>query len=660
MSAHRAPRTSTPPSLTSLKLLASTDEEHPARLASLVLRSRSPVALDALAERAGAGPGGMDDLRRPLAEGRVPRGLLTHRSGPYAVALSTALAGLRPAGPDAHLAVRLAASLVTYGDPGWWWPRAETVAVQNAVLCGARDEATQWLDQLAGIPQAVRWGTRADLANPYLPPDGAGADRSTVTPQEHAIWEEALSVAFLRGSLAPLHVDPRSEQLFDGLSAPSRPGSIDGPLVTVVMPTYAPDAGLLTAVRSLLAQSYGNQEILLVDDCSGSEYAERYEEAAALDPRITLLRMPVNGGSYLGRNAAMARARGAFITFQDGDDWSHPERLAQQVAALQDQPDRPASISRAVRATDDLAYTWLGFSPQRDNASSLMVTRSTLDRLGPFQQVRKGADSEYHRRIEAVLGELAYVRRALAVTRLRGGSLSRSDFTLEWHTPDRVTYRNVFGHWHRTLAAQEVPLRAGPSTPQPFPPPRSFLRDLPGAPPPPTRYALGYLLDASLPHPLPGASLPAAVAVAARLGRPAVVHREDFGRGRARWAPFVPELLELVQTGEVDLVNTTDRVHLDTLVVLTPGSMELRDDMGISCTTDRVIVVLPLPDQDDYLVDLAEISDTCQAMLGRRPQWAALDHGAAREWSLDGWDLPLLVDLVAEDQEVASSTSGTS
>lgn len=520
------------------------------------------------------------------------------------------------------------------------------VAVQNAVLCGAHDTAVHLLDRLPDLPVEVQFATRADLLNPFLPGRGSGQPHSPATHGHHRDWELALSYPFLRAELSPLRIDPGAAVPFDGLEAASQPGSIDGPLTTVVMPTYAPDDGLMTAVRSLLSQTYGNLEILLVDDCSPPEFTNRYEQVAALDSRITLLRMPANGGSYLGRNAAMAQATGRFITFQDGDDWSHPERISRQVQTLLDHPDAPASMSRAIRATDDMSYTWLGFSPQRDNASSLMITRDTLQRLGPFQRVRKGADSEYHKRIEAVLGNLSYVRQALAVTRLRAGSLSRADFTLDWHTPDRVNYRNVFGHWHRTRASQEVPLVAQAGAAQPFPPPRSFLRRLPDEPARATRFALGYLLDASLPGPLPGQEVGGAPGVP-RSEPPAVIHREDFGLARQAWQPFTDEFLEMVHTGAVDLVSTTDEVHVETLVVLCPGALELRDDRGLSFTTDRVIVAVPLPDEQGRFTDLMEVSDTCLSLFGHRPRWAALTEDGQRGWGDDDWELPLLGELIA-------------
>src|SRR5699024_6470714 len=101
--------------------------------------------------------------------------------------------------------------------------------------------------------------------------------------------------------------------------------------------------GLLTSLASITSQSWENLEILVVDDASGAAFSDIFRRAEALDPRVRLLRMAVNGGSYLARNAAIEQARGSFITFQDADDWSHPQRIERQVEALLNAPAVPAN-----------------------------------------------------------------------------------------------------------------------------------------------------------------------------------------------------------------------------------------------------------------------------------------------------------------------------
>src|SRR5690606_33082828 len=81
--------------------------------------------------------------------------------------------------------------------------------------------------------------------------------------------------------------------------------------------------------------------------------------------------------------------------------------------------------------------------------------REVLDRVGPFDTLRKGADSEFAERLRLV-GSVQDVVAPLAITRLAAGSLSRADFAWGWHHPDRVLFRNAFRDWHRRVRAGEA------------------------------------------------------------------------------------------------------------------------------------------------------------------------------------------------------------
>ena len=87
----------------------------------------------------------------------------------------------------------------------------------------------------------------------------------------------------------------------------------EGPLISVVMTCYKPGPALLTAVRSIVAQSWQRWQLLLVDDASGPQYAPILNEALALDARVELLIQPENAGTYQARNRAMAVAEGEFV-----------------------------------------------------------------------------------------------------------------------------------------------------------------------------------------------------------------------------------------------------------------------------------------------------------------------------------------------------------
>ena len=103
--------------------------------------------------------------------------------------------------------------------------------------------------------------------------------------------------------------------------------------VSVVIPAYNMAHYIERAVASALGQSLADLEVLVVDDASRDRTAAVVERLAIADPRVRLIRLPVNGGLSVARNAAIAEARGEWIAILDADDWYAPERLEKLVAA---------------------------------------------------------------------------------------------------------------------------------------------------------------------------------------------------------------------------------------------------------------------------------------------------------------------------------------
>ena len=97
-------------------------------------------------------------------------------------------------------------------------------------------------------------------------------------------------------------------------------------LVSVIVPIYNVGEYLPRCVDSLVAQTYPELEILLVDDCStdnslqvAQEYAQRYPG------KCRLVQRPHNGGLSAARNSGIAAASGQWLTFVDSDDWVTPD-----------------------------------------------------------------------------------------------------------------------------------------------------------------------------------------------------------------------------------------------------------------------------------------------------------------------------------------------
>lgn len=108
------------------------------------------------------------------------------------------------------------------------------------------------------------------------------------------------------------------------------------PRVSVVMPVHNAAPYVREAVDSMLGQTFGDFELIVVDDGSTDGSAEIVK--AITDPRIRLIAQS-NQGIAAALNNGVAAARGEFIARMDADDVSMPERLAKQVAHLDAHPE---------------------------------------------------------------------------------------------------------------------------------------------------------------------------------------------------------------------------------------------------------------------------------------------------------------------------------
>ena len=109
------------------------------------------------------------------------------------------------------------------------------------------------------------------------------------------------------------------------------------PRVSILMPVYNVASYLREAMDSMLAQTYTDFELIVLDDCSPDNSAEILDTYT--DPRIVRYRGEKNVGLSNVLNVGMAMARGELIARMDSDDISTPERLATQVAYLDAHPE---------------------------------------------------------------------------------------------------------------------------------------------------------------------------------------------------------------------------------------------------------------------------------------------------------------------------------
>jgi glycosyltransferase involved in cell wall biosynthesis len=110
------------------------------------------------------------------------------------------------------------------------------------------------------------------------------------------------------------------------------------PFVSVVIPTYNRLRQLSTALDSVLAQSYSNFEVIIVDDGSDDgtrQHIEKLVNSRSESDRPVRYVFQSNQGSAAARNRGIAEAGGEWIAFLDSDDIWYPDKLEWQVRAVE-------------------------------------------------------------------------------------------------------------------------------------------------------------------------------------------------------------------------------------------------------------------------------------------------------------------------------------
>src|SRR5688572_15667789 len=111
------------------------------------------------------------------------------------------------------------------------------------------------------------------------------------------------------------------------------------PKVSVFIPVYNRERYLCVAVNSILAQTFTDFELLLVDDGSTDGSLALLERYAARDRRVRVEANGTNLGIPRTRNRGLELARGEYIALLDSDDYAYPGRLEAQVRFLDAHPD---------------------------------------------------------------------------------------------------------------------------------------------------------------------------------------------------------------------------------------------------------------------------------------------------------------------------------
>jgi glycosyltransferase involved in cell wall biosynthesis len=215
-------------------------------------------------------------------------------------------------------------------------------------------------------------------------------------------------------------------------------GLDEQPRVGVVIPAYNAERYVGEAIESVLAQTYGSVDCVVVDDGSTDGTAE---VARTYAPEVRLVAQK-NAGVAAARNRGAAAAEGPLLAFLDADDVWLPAKLERQVRALQASPE--AGVVLCGLSVTDAHLTPTGMmnlDPSADLMARLIlldglamvgmsqaavVRRERFDALGGFD-IRFGTSADWHFLLRLLRqSSWAYVKEPLVLYRVHGDNMSRN------------------------------------------------------------------------------------------------------------------------------------------------------------------------------------------------------------------------------------------
>lgn len=107
------------------------------------------------------------------------------------------------------------------------------------------------------------------------------------------------------------------------------------PAVSIITPAFNSGKYIREAIESVIAQSYSNWEMIVVDDCSKDDTCEIVERLTKIDARIRLVHQIGHMGPGRTRNAGLETARGRYLAFLDSDDLWLPNKLERQLEYME-------------------------------------------------------------------------------------------------------------------------------------------------------------------------------------------------------------------------------------------------------------------------------------------------------------------------------------
>ncbi|MFC4335324.1 glycosyltransferase family 2 protein [Salininema proteolyticum] len=349
-------------------------------------------------------------------------------------------------------------------------------------------------------------------------------------------------------------------------------------LISIIMTTYNPTEELHTAIDSIRRQTWTNWELIVVDDHSDPSCHELLRSIAADDPRVRLHLLPENGGTYRARNVGLSLAQGEFTTGFDSDDVASNRWLEEQVEPLLHDESLVMTSSSCYRVTEDLRATGTGRPVRGPRSTSVLFrTEEVRQRLGFFDTVRKGADTEIHERIRAAFGRgsTKFLKNSIhTLVRLQSGTLTSQEIYGGWKHAARTAYQSSHHQWRKRIRKGEAsPFLPAHQTERAFyAPPHHFGEKFEGS-----EFDLLVVADLRTDTPELRRALDA-LREAEDGEAVGLVHMESLLRPTKDDGEFCPEAVDFLHSSGVPFVAATTAARTGRLLAAQPDLVDGRHD----------------------------------------------------------------------------------
>ena len=177
------------------------------------------------------------------------------------------------------------------------------------------------------------------------------------------------------------------------------------PLVSVLMTAYNREKFVGKAIESVLASTYVNFELIIVDDCSQDRTVHVLRSFEERDSRIKVYANKKNLGDYPNRNEAARRAQGKYLKYVDSDDLIYPHALAVFVSCLEQYPTAALCVGSNQLQGDNpfplfiprqevLREHFFGVGILNSGPTGVMIRTDAFRKLGGFTGRRMIGDTE--------------------------------------------------------------------------------------------------------------------------------------------------------------------------------------------------------------------------------------------------------------------------